>query len=168
MLALGAAPLRQRRLQRDVLLDTVDGQLLAAGTALRVRADGNHAFFTFKGPVVASAVKARNEIETAADSAEALLSICAALGYQPVFRYEKYREEFSTPGVVVAVDDTPIGTFVEIEGDETTIHALAARLGFAPADYVTQSYRALFMASALAATGARDMTFPTTSPSRTP
>ena len=49
---------------------------------------------------------------------------------------------------MVAIDDTPIGTFVEIEGDEAAIHALAARLGFAPADYITASYRALFVAAA--------------------
>ncbi len=161
VLALAATPARARRLQRDVLLDTADRRLLASGTTLRVRADGDRAFLTFKGPVLPGVVKAREEIETEAASAEALLAIGAALGYQPAFRYDKYREEFALPGVVIAVDDTPIGVFVEIEGDETAIHTLAARLGFAPADYVTASYRALFMASAGAADGAGDMVFPT-------
>ena len=142
------------------MLDTADRRLIAAGTALRVRADGRRAFLTFKGPVTPGAVKAREEIETEAASAAGLLAICAALGYEPAFRYEKYREEFALPGVVIAVDDTPIGAFVEIEGDEPAIHALAARLGFAAADYVTASYRALFAASPLAAAGAADMTFP--------
>ena len=160
VLALGAAPARARRLQHDVILDTLDRRLLASGTTLRVRADGERAFLTFKGPVVPGVVKAREEIETEAASAEALLAIGAALGFQPAFRYEKYREEFTVPGVVIAVDDTPIGVFVEIEGDEPTIHALAARLGFSSADYVTASYQSLFLASALAGDGARDMIFP--------
>ena len=47
----GATPLRPRRLQHDVLVDTADRRLQAAGTALRVRSDGDHAFLTFKGPV---------------------------------------------------------------------------------------------------------------------
>ena len=143
-----------------MVVDTADRRLLAAGTALRVRADGDRAYLTFKGPVIQGAVKAREEIETEAASAAALLAICDALGFRPAFRYEKYREEFTWPGVVIAVDDTPIGVFVEIEGDETAIHGLAARLGFAPTDYVTSSYRALFMATASAAAGAPDMLFP--------
>jgi adenylate cyclase, class 2 len=127
---------------------------------LRVRADGNRAFLTFKGRVVTSAVKAREEIETEAADADALLAICAALGFTPGFRYEKYREEFTLPGAVIAVDDTPIGTFVEIEGEEAVIHAVAGRLGFSTSDYVTASYRALFLGSAAAAAGAREMIFP--------
>jgi adenylate cyclase class 2 len=141
------------------MLDTADRRLLASGTTLRVRADGDRAFLTFKGPIVPSVVKAREEIETEAVSAAALLAICAALGYQPAFRYEKFREEFTLPGVVIAVDDTPIGVFVEIEGDEPAIHTLAVRLGFSLTEYVTASYRSLFLASALAADGARDMIF---------
>ncbi len=133
--------------------------MLAAGTALRVRADGDRAYLTFKGPVVPGIVKAREEIESEAASAEALLAICAALGYSPSFRYEKVREEFTLPGVVIAVDDTPIGVFVEVEGEEAAIHTVAARLGFAMTEYVIASYRTLFLESADAA-GARDMTFP--------
>ena len=157
---MGASPALGRRLQRDVILDTAQRDLSTAGTALRVRADGERAFLTFKGPVTPGAVKAREEIETEASSADSLLAICAALGFAPAFRNEKYREEFTLPGVVIAVDDTPIGVFVEIEGDEIAIHALAARLGFTLTDYVTASYRSLFLASALAEDGARDMIFP--------
>ena len=142
-----------------MILDTADGRLLAAGTALRVRADGDRAFLTFKGPVEHGVVKAREEIETEATSADALLAICSALGYKPAFRYEKYREEFTLPGVVIAVDDTPIGAFVEIEGDEAAIHALSSRLGFTAVDYVTQSYRALFVAWAGDDGAGRDMLF---------
>ena len=58
MLGLGATAARARRLQRDTLLDTTDRRLLCAGTALRVRADGERAFLTFKGPVVPGVVKA--------------------------------------------------------------------------------------------------------------
>jgi adenylate cyclase class 2 len=140
-------PLRPRRRQHDVLVDTAEGRLQAGGTALRVRADGERAFLTFKGPVLPEPLKAREEIETEAGSADALLALLAALGYRPAFRYEKYREEYAANGAVVAIDETPIGTFVELEGEAPAIHALAARLGFGAADYVTASYRALFIAS---------------------
>ena len=48
---------------------------------------------------------------------------------------------------MIAVDDTPIGAFVEIEGEAAAICALAGRLGFEPADFVLASYRALFAAA---------------------
>ena len=102
-------------------------------------------------------LKVREEIETEAESSAALLAILAAVGYTPVFRYEKYREEYAATGVVVAVDETPIGAFVELEGEPAAIYALAAQLGFAPAEFVTASYRTLFVA---AGGPGSDMLFP--------
>jgi adenylate cyclase class 2 len=157
VLGAGAKPHRARRLQHDVLVDTADRRLLAAGTALRVRTDGDRAYLTFKGPVQPGPMKTREEIETEAGSGTALLAILAALGYAPAFRYEKYREEFAADGAVIAVDETPIGTFVEIEGTAAAIDGLAVRLGFSPADFVTASYRTLFLA---AESGGADMLFP--------
>lgn len=159
VLGAGAAPLRARRLQHDVLVDTTDRQLLAAGSALRVRTDGDRAFLTFKGPVQPGPMKTREEIETDAGSGTALLAILAAIGYTPAFRYEKYREEYAADGAVIAIDETPIGTFVEIEGTAAAIDRLALRLGFSRADFVTASYRTLFLATA---SSDADMLFPGT------
>ncbi len=157
-------PLRARRLQRDALLDTPDGRLVAAGTTLRVRDDGGRAILTYKGPLLGGPVKAREEIETAAGDPAALLAILAPLGFTPTFRYEKFREEFSIAGAIVAVDETPIGAFIEIEGEEAVIHTVARQLGFSRDDYVTGSYRSLFLSSTARPAGARDMIF--TAPDR--
>jgi adenylate cyclase class 2 len=142
---LGARPLRDRRLQDDVLLDSDDGRLQRAGCALRVRRDGDGAAITWKGPVIAGPVKAREEVETTVGVAGDAGRILAALGFLPRFRYQKYREELSLDGLVVAIDETPIGTFVELEGDEAAIAAVAGRLGRGPDDYVLASYRSLFL-----------------------
>jgi adenylate cyclase class 2 len=125
-----------------------------------VRDDAGRAFLTFKGAVVPGQLKVRDEIETGADSAERLLAILGALGYEPIFRYEKYREELTVPGAIVAVDETPIGTFVEIEGDADAIHDIARRLGYSPADYVTASYRTLYAEASGDRSAEGDMTFP--------
>jgi adenylate cyclase class 2 len=67
------------------------------------------------------------------------------LGLHIWFRYEKYREEFSADDVVIAIDETPVGVFVELEGGEQAIHDTATLLGRGVADYITDSYRLLFL-----------------------
>jgi len=143
-----------------VVVDTVERTLFTRGCALRVRDEGGAAVLTFKGPVAPGPFKVRDELETTAGSADRLLSILAALGYRPVFRYEKFREELTVPGALVAIDETPIGTFIEIEGDAEAIHTWAARLGYSTADYITASYRTLYLEGVDAQTAGGDMTFP--------
>ncbi|HXH05743.1 MAG TPA: class IV adenylate cyclase, partial [Vicinamibacterales bacterium] len=112
---------------------------------VRVRLEQGKARLTFKGPVEPGPVKTREELETVVGDGDALLRILQELGLQVWFRYQKYREEFAHEDVIVAVDETPVGTFVEIEGSPRGIEAMAAALGRSPADYVLDSYRTLFL-----------------------
>jgi adenylate cyclase class 2 len=142
--AVGGVLIRPRRLQHDCLLDTADGLLRRTGSALRVRTEPDKAFLTFKGPVQPSTMKLREEIEIPVDNGAALLDILGRLGLTVWFRYEKYREEFAIERLVAAIDETPLGTYVELEGPESDIAAVAGRLGFEPGEYVLDSYRGLF------------------------
>jgi adenylate cyclase class 2 len=142
----GATPLRGRRLQEDCLLDNANEDLRARCCALRVRSEGGKSRLTFKGPVQPSSMKLREEHETVAGDADVLLRILDELGYAPWFRYQKYREEFTLEDVIVAVDETPVGTFVELEGSESGITKVATLLERTPSDYVLDSYRTLFVA----------------------
>jgi adenylate cyclase class 2 len=142
---LNAIPLRPRRLQQDTLLDTADRSLYARGCALRLRRDDTHAYVTFKGPPQPGTMKLREEHETTLASVDVLATIFGELGFIRWFRYEKYREEFSADHLVIAIDETPIGVFVEVEGDEDRISAAARALGKTADDYVTASYRALYV-----------------------
>ena len=144
VLAIGAAPYRARRLQHDCLLDTADGLLMNTRSILRLRAEDGRALLTFKGPVQPSTMKLREEIETEGGDAGVLLVILERIGFRVWFRYEKYREEFASGEVIIAVDETPVGTFVELEGSESAIAQAAEALGRQPTDYVTDSYRGLF------------------------
>jgi adenylate cyclase class 2 len=141
----GATPLRGRRLQEDCLLDAADNLLMRRRSALRVRMEPGRSLLTFKGPMQASTMKVREELETVVGDATLMLQILEALGFHVWFRYQKYREEFAIEDVVVAIDETPIGTFVELEGGEQGIAALASALGRAPSDYLLESYRTLFV-----------------------
>lgn len=142
---LDARLLTPRRLQDDWLLDADDARLRSRGCALRIRREGGEARVTFKGPVVPGAMKLREELETSVGDADLLTRLFQELGYVPRWRYQKYREEYRLDGVTIAIDETPIGVFVELEGDETAIASAAARMGRGPADYVLGSYRTLFV-----------------------
>ena len=145
VLAAGAAPARVRRLQEDCLLDTADNQLRQRRSVLRVRMESGKGLLTFKGPVQPSIEKVRPEIETVVDDGPLLIRILEELGFHVWFRYQKYREEFTLGDVIVAVDETPVGVFVEIEGGARGIAAMAQALGRGPADYLLDSYRGLFV-----------------------
>jgi adenylate cyclase class 2 len=145
VVATGCTPLLGRRLQGDALLDTDDEQLRRKRCVLRVRVENGKSRVTFKGPVQPSKMKLREEHETLVGDGEVLLTIFEELGLHVWFRYEKYREEFSHEDVTVAIDETPVGVFVEIEGGEHGIEAMAAALGRSPSDYIVDSYRSLFL-----------------------
>ena len=145
VIAAGCSPLLGRRLQEDALLDTEDEELRRRRCVLRVRVENGKSRVTFKGPVQPSTMKLRDEQETLVGDGEVLLNIFEELGLHIWFRYEKYREEFSHEDVIVAIDETPVGVFVEIEGSGQGIESMAAALGRSPSDYILDSYRSLFL-----------------------
>jgi adenylate cyclase class 2 len=159
--AAGASPIRPRRLQQDALFDTRDETLRRRGCALRVRSEDGGASLTFKGPVQPGRMKVREEHETRVQSGEAIAQILGELGLAPWFRYEKHREEYAAHGVTIAIDETPVGTFVELEGDEPGILLLTRAFGRTPEAFVLGSYHSLFLArrEAFGLVG-RDMVFP--------
>jgi len=145
VLEAGGVPLRGRRLQDDRLFDTAEGLLQGRRSVLRVRLESGRSFLTFKGPVQPSAMKLREELETTVGDGELMIGLLEALGFRAWFRYQKYREEFALGDVIIAVDETPVGTYVELEGTEHGIAAAAEALGRTASDYVLDSYRALFV-----------------------
>jgi adenylate cyclase, class 2 len=142
---LGAAPYKPRRLQDDRLLDDNAATLQRRGCALRLRTDGTDSILTFKGPVVPGLMKLRDELESGIEQGDTLLRLLGELGFTSRFRYQKYREEFRMDGLIVALDETPVGTYVELEGEEAAIESAARALGRGPDDYVRASYRTLFL-----------------------
>jgi len=145
ILAAGATPLRCRRLQEDVLLDTDDEALRRRRCGLRIRTEAGKNLLTFKGPVQPGTMKIRDEYETVIGDGEVLQHVLEELGLHVWFRYQKYREEYAAEDVTIALDETPVGTFVEIEGGEEGIHAMARALGRTADDFILHSYRGLFL-----------------------
>lgn len=154
---LGARLARARHFEDNVLYDDPAGSLAGAGAVLRLRRTPHASTLTFKGPrELRGGIKTREERESLVESAEAVDAILEHLGYRPVFRYQKYRESWSYRGQQVEVDETPIGAFLEIEGDAAGIAAVASELGYAASDFLAESYVGLFRKGG----GRADMVFP--------
>lgn len=134
-----------RVLESDQLFDRA-GELRASDQLLRLRRIGDLATVTYKGPGSRERHKSREEIEFDVSDPAAFSLVLSRLGYQPVFRYEKFRTKFSAPGEhgIVTIDDTPIGIFLEIEGEPEWIDTTAAKLGYSLRDYSTESYASLY------------------------
>jgi adenylate cyclase class 2 len=74
-------------------------------------------------------------------------TIFARMGMRESFHYEKYRTTFRMPesarwakGLLIELDETPIGTFVELEGPAAAIDRAARLLGFSKDEYVLTNY----------------------------
>jgi adenylate cyclase class 2 len=159
--AARATLVRPRRLQHDVLFDTADQQLRQRGCALRIRFENGAGVLTFKGPVMPGAMKLREEHESKVEDSAAVRRVLEGLGYRAWFTYEKFREEYELPEVIAAIDETPVGTFVELEGSEPAILAAAESMGRTPDAFVLASYRTLFLQRRPASSSAvDDMVFP--------
>jgi adenylate cyclase class 2 len=153
---VGATLVRPRHLEDNVLFDDSGGSLRESGGVLRLRCTAHASVLTFKGPrQIEAGVKSREERQTLVEEPDAVRIILARLGYQPVFRYQKYRESWTHRGQEIEIDETPIGTFLEIEGDPDGIRAVTAELGRKPSEYLGESYVDLFFAQG----GKGDMVF---------
>ena len=158
--SVGATPLRSKRLQKDALFDWPDKRLRQSQCVLRVRQENEDCTLTFKGPPESASMKVREEIESTAGNRSNLVTILERLGLEVWFRYEKYREEFTFDGVIVAIDETPVGIFIELEGEENVIHQIAGSLGWSQEDYILDSYRDIFLKeSNTKGSGTSDMVF---------
>jgi adenylate cyclase class 2 len=95
--------------------------------------------------------KVRDEIEAQVTDTANLVKIFEGLGMRGWFRYEKYRTTHKLPAtkswardLLIEVDETPIGTFVELEGPPAAIDRAAAELGYSKRDYILTNYLALY------------------------
>jgi adenylate cyclase class 2 len=141
LLAQGAQLERERTLEDDVFYDFRPPVLLRKKHALRLRTVKKKAFLTFKGtPQKSRKFKVREEHETEVKNVKQTKRILKALGFGPVFRFAKYRTVFKIGPLKVCLDETPIGFFVEFEGERENIARLAKRLQIPKARWVKTDY----------------------------
>jgi adenylate cyclase class 2 len=143
--AAGASPKSPLHDEVNDLYDDADRRLMSSGRALRLRRTASRATLTYKGAVrFQGGAKVREERQSEVADAGEIDRILHALGLSRAFRYEKRREEWELEGCAVALDETPIGSFVEIEGDPPSIRRLVVLLGLDFGDAIPQSYPELY------------------------
>lgn len=91
-----------------------------------------------------SAIMARREIELTIGDIDTMEALLGVLGYVPYWRYEKRREVFTWRRTETVLDEMPYGWFMEIEGQEEDIRALAEKLNLDLADSIPYSYSQIF------------------------
>jgi adenylate cyclase class 2 len=171
--ALGFILETPRTFESNTLYDTPGRTLRETRQLLRIRRYGDLWTLTHKRkPAEGSAdpgrYKVRIETETRIEDGPALADIFEHLGYSAVFRYEKFRSEWTqasttiegplftdpaltgepaipSPSKHLVIDETPIGNYAELEGPTDWIDATLARLQIDPAICITESYGRLFL-----------------------
>jgi len=151
----------------NTIFDTPDGGLAKHGQLLRIRTEtaggkgkasgAKRIVLTFKQPMVrgvddeGARFKVREETETELTDSGALAKIFEGLGMRGWFSYEKYRttwklaaKEKWAKDLLIAVDETPVGTYVELEGPPEAIDRAAEAFGFARRDYLLKNYLTLY------------------------
>jgi adenylate cyclase class 2 len=153
-----------RSFESNVLYDTPDRRLRAMTEILRIRQYAGRTVLTHKrlpdvGPSE-DTHKHRIETETDVSDGAALEQVFLSLGLRPAFRYEKWRTEWREGEGHCVVDETPIGSFAELEGPAEWIDRAAAKLAVDPSEYITLSYGRLFdLWRAEHSSTAQDLTF---------
>jgi len=148
---LGAVLHHPREFEDNLVYDLPSRMLRKSKQLLRLRRKGPAVTLTFKSKAPGEhRHKVYVEHETRVEDGDELRCILDALGYSPWYRYQKYRSIYRLEELEIAVDETPIGCYVELEGEPDAIDRVAGRLGFTADDYVRATYHELHEADAIA------------------
>ena len=141
---IGAHRLYPETFEDNIVLDR-RGELRTKGALLRVRKFGKYAIATYKGPMsMEGGIKKREEVQTGVESFELAIELLDALGFKPIFRYQKFREVWRVKEVEIVLDRTPIGEYFEIEGAIDVIRSVASDLGMNMDQAIRQTYADLY------------------------
>ena len=147
LLTLGAELVKDRHWEENTLYDFPSKLLYTQQRALRLRTENKKAFLTFKGPPQKSRkFKIRREYETEVKNSKQMKKILKEMGFVPTFSYDKYRTTYRIKKLKICLDETSIGNFVELEGEQTHIVRFANALGLAKKEFIKQDYIQLLIA----------------------
>lgn len=134
------AKLLNRSRENTIRFDTSNLDLEKKGIFLRLRS-GNKNVITLKEKIGDDkGVRARRETELEIQDIEAMKYILEKLGFNNYRIMEKYRINLQYKDTKLSLDELFFGTYLEIEGSEDKIKAVAKELGFNYADKILTTY----------------------------
>jgi adenylate cyclase class IV len=174
-LATLGARCERRVLERNTLYDTPDSDFRRRNTLLRIRVETpaprtsaqlpktthgaspiRRTILTSKAPAVLHTSRDRHykeklerELVVPGSRTRWDRKLCS-LGLRPGFRYDKIRSTFRLrrhPGLAIELDETPAGTFLELEGFPPDIDRAARALGYSSRDYYRGTYWDVYVAN---------------------
>jgi adenylate cyclase class 2 len=145
IVALEAHLHHPRTYEDNWCFDTPDHRLQQEDRLLRLRRD-HRVLLTYKEPppTMDTRFKVRQEYEIEVNDFEQARALVEKLGFAPSLRYEKYRETFRCGEAELLLDETPVGTFLEMEGGREAINDLVSRLDLDDGSRITASYGDIF------------------------
>ena len=139
--ALGAELTKDRHWEENTLYDFPSRSLFSQKRALRLRTENKKAYLTFKGPPLKSRkFKIREEYETEVKNGKQMKKILKELGLIPTFQYKKYRTTYRLKKCKICLDETSIGNYLELEGEQSQIVRIANDLGFSKKEFIKLDY----------------------------
>lgn len=144
MQSLGAE-LEDPYFEENKVFDTKDGHLREQGILLRLRKARGRSVLCLKRPAVlrSEQFKVQEEIEAMIKESWAIEQILESLELRVSFCYEKVREKWKIGESVVCLDLLPFGKYVEIEGQEEAIRAVARILDLDLGKGIKKNYHQL-------------------------
>lgn len=107
--------------QTDTYYNAPDRDFASTDEALRIREESpeggpDRSLLTYKGPLVDTASKTRQEAETGVTDRKAMRAILDGLGYEAAATVRKEREHYELDDCTVTLDSVEnLGEFVEVE-----------------------------------------------------
>jgi adenylate cyclase class 2 len=164
IIALGATQ-QSRVLEQNTLYDTPQSNLRRRDMLLRLRVETPaphnarttrrvRVILTSKAPLQTPRTRKRlprykeraEREQVIAQTSSQYAAALTALGFRPTFRYDKFRTTFRLPNLHLDLDETPVGTFLELEGKPQAIDRAARALGFTKQAYLRATYWDLYAA----------------------
>ncbi len=127
----------------NIVFDDQNRSLFLNGCLLRLR-KSDKITLTFKKPLEKSQFKVMEEYETEVTDFKKTETILNMLGYLKAFRYQKRRQVFELQDALIALDETPIGNFIEIEGEKDKIKKVAGLLNLPMECGTSKTYMELY------------------------
>lgn len=133
-----------RAFERTVRFDSPAGGLEKSNKFVRVRT-GFKNVITFKQKLAEDIkFKVREEIEFQIENPNKMQEVLEGLGFTKKLIMEKYREKWEMARTEVVLDELPFGIYLEIEGNEPGIKAVAGKLGLDFPQGIVEGYQELW------------------------